>query len=776
MSFTKTQAPTLANRERNNDEIVCQTFVQSTRMYTSFSTKDDYAQFILSDLEGSDTCNELIYSDCCTYLDLDCPLQLSELGYDSVTAFVDSFNDFIIRGYQTHLGIVISKHQILWSTSCRPEKTSFHIIVKTPEFSWHKNCIKSGLKSFIKLLANETLDIPGFHYLSEKPFGTNEIQMFSLIDQSIYHINRCFRSLHCTKPKNNVRFQPLRHGKLVPVSHSMIVSYLVTETEKKSPYKLITEIKQIPKTTGLKRALLDRLAQKYGSKVSKVSGSLIQLRNLEKTRTCVISGEKNVSDNSFMIRKNGCLYYGCFNEACQGKLKMIHQFASTFQYYDDYQKILKMPIEERTLNLVHEYLRNAVVLCDVPGSHFYITSRQIPCKAFPELKSKEILSSPKLFSGNSNVKTLGASGDDISFSEELSRISQHRSMTIKSGTEWVPHLLDGPQPNLHTEKYNTFSGFCLDQDIPTTINFEKTAIFELLQRLTNFHEESFQYLCSFVSRKLNFPFRKMPISLCWIKTKQGCGKGSLARFLEALFSCNANVLISWNRMSQFTSQFNSEIQHALWLVLEEVTCQNKNSLREFSGLLRDVTSQTSCVLEKKGQDRTVCQNYANVVIFSNQLRVLNVSRDCRRVCVFEVNNEKTNNKEFFDKVHAEISNLDTMKAAFNWFRDRDTTGFDYRKYPKTKLLERLKNCSDDLDHKFVKYLFTEHFVGRSEYAFNAQGLYQAWQLFVELRGLTCKRDLGWMQSCFDDTVTLRFENDWYRVTHAETVKILKKYS
>ncbi len=525
----------------------------------------------------------------------------------------------------------------------------------------------------------------------------------------------------------------------------------------------------------MKRTLLDRLASEYGSKVHKVSGCLVQLRNVG-TRKCPIGLEENETDNSFMIRKNGCLYLGCHNEACQGKLHMIHQFSSTFQYYEDYQKLLQMPQEERTLALIHEYLRSSVVFCDVPGNPYFCTTRQVPCKYFPELMTREVLKTGKLFSGNANIKVRGASGDNISFSDELTRISHNRALTVKTGSVWVPHLKDGDQPNLQKDKYNTFSGFSLEQDIETQVSFPETAIYELLQRLTNLDIESMNYFCSFVSAKLKRPFYKAPISLCWVNTKQGCGKGTLKRFLEVLFSCNADVMISYSKMSQFTSQFNSEIQKALWMCLEEMSCRDKNSLREFSGLLKDVTSQETCTLELKGQDRTVCDVYANVIIFSNSLRVLNVSRDCRRICCFEVNNDKTNDKEFFDKIHTEITDLKVMKAAFDWFLNRDTSKFDFRKYPKTKLLERLKNCSDDLDHKFVQFLFKDYFQGRSEYSFNAHGLYQAWQEFVESRGLTCKRDLGWCQSCFDDTVELRFIDDWYIVTHDEIVKILKIYS
>lgn len=155
---------------------------------------------------------------------------------------------------------------------------------------------------------------------------------------------------------------------------------------------------------------------------------------------------------------------------------------------------------------------------------------------------------------------------------------------------------------------------------------------------------------------------------------------------------------------------------------------------------------------------------------------MNVSRDCRRVCVFEVNNDKCNDKEFFDSVWAEIKDAKVMKSAFEFFKNRDVKSWDYRNYPKTKLLERLKNCSDDLDHKFVKYLFKEYFTGEFEYSFTAQGLYDAWQLFIDTRGLQCRRDLGWCQSCFDDTVTLRYIDERYYVNNLEIKVILEKYT
>ena len=776
MSYTKTQNPTLESRKRNQDSIVAQLSVENTRLYTSFHGPDDYAKFILSHEEGADTCNELIWTDCCTFLDIDCPLQLSELGFSDVPDFVNQFNQFLIENFSVLLGVTITEHQILWANSTRPEKTSFHVIVKSPIFFWKAEQINAQLKTFVQILADKTLDIPGFHYLTEK---NDEIQTTSLLDTSIYHLHRCLRSLLCRKPENDVLLKPMRHGVVLPGTHSLIVQYLVTETEQdthKKPYKLLVQRKPVVKPR-IQRSLLDRLAAKYGSKVHDIKGSLIQLRNVDKCRYCPISEESNSSDNAYILRKNGNLYLGCFNEACQGKLKQIYAFQSTFQSYDCYKKLLKMPQAERTVSIVQEFLRNTCCFIDIPGKGTFVTSRIIPCLGFKSLKSREIIEANQLFSGNSDVKFQSAANTELSISEVLKDLVQTRNLPIFSGIHWVPFLKTGKyQPTLHPERFNTFSGFSLDsEDIKTTVEFEKTKIFELFCYLTDFQEESTKYLHDFIAHKLQKCFFKAPISLCFINTKQGCGKGTFAKFLELLFSCNATVMCSFNRMSQFTSVFNSLYEKALWVCLEEVTCESKNSLKQFSGLLKDVTSQTSCTLEKKGQDKVVCDFRGNILIFSNQFNCLSVSRDCRRNCVFETNNGKCNDKEFFDEIYRELLDLPTMRSAFKFYATRDISLFDYRIYPKTKLLERLKQCSDDLDMKFVQFLFTEQFTGQYSYEFSEMQLYELWREFVNSRGLESKRDLNWCACCFENTIQIKKENGIYYITQTEVTAILKDY-
>ena len=52
-SFWRTQKPCLEHAEKNCDDIVFSTFIHGIRMYSSVSNKDEYARFLLSDLEGT---------------------------------------------------------------------------------------------------------------------------------------------------------------------------------------------------------------------------------------------------------------------------------------------------------------------------------------------------------------------------------------------------------------------------------------------------------------------------------------------------------------------------------------------------------------------------------------------------------------------------------------------------------------------------------------------------------------------------------------------------
>ena len=320
-------------------------------------------------------------------------------------------------------------------------------------------------------------------------------------------------------------------------------------------------------------------------------------------------------------------------------------------------------------------------------------------------------------------------------------------------------------------KLNSFSGFVLDDpNILTSINFSQTHTFDLLGRLCNFDENCVNYLFDFLALRLQKVGQVKPgIALCFLRSEPGSGKGTFCEFLKVLFACSRTTVVSYNKLKQFQSPFNSELQHAIWLVLEEIS----SKVREVDGLLKDMCTTTSILLEAKNENRKVCDFYGTMCLFSNKIRSVNISRNDRRMCVFESNPDKANDKKYFDPIYKELRNLKTMRSAFIFFASRDISGFDFRKFPKTKLREHVQNCSDSFEHKFYKHIFKHIFVGEYSYRISPGNLYEEWNDFCLSYGSTMKRDRGFVTSNFESSFQPKILNDSYELTQKQINTKLK---
>ena len=770
MTLWKKQSPALEHREQTGDEIVCQYFLEGSRVYTTFPDVHSYAKFILTE---NNTANELLYGAVHTFFDIDCKVTLSELGFSSVPEFVTKFTDFLIRGFGKHLDTDVPARNFLWSSSTRPGKVSFHITVLTENKFWSTENKSVDLRKFVKILEQETLNEKGFYYLEEK---NDEISMHSVLDASIYTKNRCLRSLGARKPDSEVRFKPMKDGSLIPVTERLIRKHSVTIPKSEIPdreeFKLKTKVLQ-KKNSPFKRSLLEKYAAEYQCEVVSVSGSLVKLRNAEKCRVCPINKEENFSDCAFFIRKNHCLFYGCFNAECTGRLHKVHEFESRFKFYEDYQSIIDMPKTERARSLIEEYLISTLSFVDQPDNDFFVTNSMRPVTGFKKLEARHTVCSPNLFYRNTDI-SVEVAGDKLKFSDVLRCLVQQRKIRTYNSVTWKPFIEKYPVI-LQKNKLNIFSGFVLDDSrIKTNVDFTKTTLYDLLHRLTNFDTECFSYFCRFLALRIQQPSFKPSIALCFLNSCPGVGKGTLVEFFKKLWACGKTTVVSFNKLSQFTSVFNSELEFCIWCVLEELSCKNKGSLREFSGLLKDMTSTNSLLLERKSENRRACDFHGTLMLFSNEIRCLNLSRNDRRCFIVESNSDKANKKEYFKKCYGELEDLKILRSAFLFFQNIDLTGFDYRLFPKTELRSQVQNCSDNIEHKFYKHLFKEVYVGQYSYQFNERELFHHWKEFCDDYGCIYRRDRGWVTSTFESSFQPeKNEHDFYSITQTELTKKLR---
>ena len=733
----------LDQRATAKDEIVCSTFIEGVRVYLSFADKDEFARFILGSADGHDMCNELLWWHSYGYLDLDSPHTLEELGWGSQDAFVSAFNELLVHCHREHLGVELQPHNMLWSTSSREGKTSYHIKIDVPYF-WPVATRKVEMKDFFRLVDQKCRDTKGMHWFDS---SGDDVTQHSLIDLSVYSPNRCFRAIGNHKPNSDVVFVPL-NGR---VSHSSIVSNLLTVVPEQLPvmsaFVLKSKCKVVQHIKPVSIGLLSTLASKYGAEYQSTSGSLVLLRN-KGCRVCPIGHEKNTGDHCYFILKDrgATVYFGCHNAECSGKLLKVHESERTSKYihYDDYEVLLKA--EEPTVADVQEYMRDVVKFVDKTTDPFFVCTSKNGVRCFDnKIVTAETNCSKTLFRGYSDICLPGE--EPIRFSKVLGGLLATRQIPTYSDAVWYPFLKKNPIA-LPAKKYNLFQGFALEQVPSNDIDFEKTQLYDLVVKLSGGKPEPLNYLLNFIAEKLQYPYQKKPVCLCFINSKEGTGKGSFGLMLQRLFCCGTNSFISFNSLQAFANSFNGIKSRALFICLEEITAK-KNCLREYNGYLKDQISSTEIMEEIKNRERSLKPWFANIMVYSNEFNVMSCSRTDRRLAMFESISTQANSKEYFERLHKELDSIEHMKAAFDYFANRDTSSWNYRQLPGGKIKQKLTKVSERATTKFHRYLFESCLADQQTYWFTEEELYSYYKDYVELFGVSRRSDRSYVCSNFE---------------------------
>ena len=755
--YYRTQQPCFDAMGENT--MVCQTFVQGQRRYCSFPNKQTMVDYSTEDTY----CNELLKGHIqLGYFDLDAEgMSLASLGWKSQEHFTGEFTTFLINQYEKHLGVQLMSKHVLWSTASTPEKLSYHIVVAHPDYYWSQANKCEQFKTFTKILEQESMETDGFHFLTER---NNEIHLQSVLDSCVVSKNRCFRMLGCRKPSKVNHLEPLKDGKRVPITNALRHKFLITVLDPEGRMEPQLKTKFTPKRSpGLSRTMLSQLAKQYGSKLVKTAGSLIVLRN-DGPRKCPIGGEVNESDNAFFVRKHNCLYLGCHNRECQGRLHKAMQLESRFKFYEDHRKILDTPKDERASSLIREYIVSTTSFVDRPDDAYLVSYSKTNPKIWNVESSKCVLTKT-LFKGHGDIVVSCSDREKpVCFSGVLKDLLQSRKLKTYNDMGWCPYIRSNPV-SYPVNKLNTFSNFALDNDsLETQIDFTQTRIFELLNRLCNFDKTCTEYLLNFIALRLQKVGSCKPgIALCFLNSKPGSGKGTLKEFLRSLFACHQTTVVSYNKLSQFTSQFNSELEHAIWLCLEEIN----SKVRDIDGLIKDMTTTEQIMLEPKGENRRQCDFYGTLLMFSNKIRTLNIARNDRRMCILESNSDQANCKEYFEPIYAEIRNLEVMRAAFLYFANRPIQDFDFRKFPKTKLREQVQKCSSSFEYQFYKHMFVKCLTpNQGCYRFSQPELYEMWRSFSYEYGSANKRDRGYVVASFESEFSPDLDGEQYVLQEA----------
>ena len=266
-----------------------------------------------------------------------------------------------------------------------------------------------------------------------------------------------------------------------------------------------------------------------------------------------------------------------------------------------------------------------------------------------------------------NIGSLWLDSDDHTF---------YNQITFKPGT-----TIKGPF-------YNTWAGFGIKYDSKKDV-IEATEKCEMLlkhikKRWCENDEFLYNWTMSWMASILQKPGHKWK-SCIVLRGTQGCGKGVVVEKLAKIIG--RNYYMHAARQNDVLGRFNSCLEEKLLVFCDEIVWGGQ---KQMEGFLKIMISEDEIPIEKKGVDIRYVNNYARLIMASNESWCCPCGQNSRRYLVLEVNDDllkPENEEELNDIIDTDPEDFATV--LYNW----DITGFNGNKVPKTEGLKIQQSLS-----------------------------------------------------------------------------------
>lgn len=212
---------------------------------------------------------------------------------------------------------------------------------------------------------------------------------------------------------------------------------------------------------------------------------------------------------------------------------------------------------------------------------------------------------------------------------------------------------------------------------------------ELVERvLCSGDRASADYVLRWIAFMLQRPGTSPEAAICF-RGREGTGKGTLARALMAIAGAHGLTVSS---PQQFAGRFNAHLRNVAFLFADEAFWPGH---KEAEGVLKQLVTEPVVSYEGKGADIVSGRNLVHLMMASNNDWIVPAGLDARRFAVFDVSDERRNDKAFFGALNAQMA-AGGLAAMLHDLLALDVSGWHpSRGIPQTQALAEQKAASLD---------------------------------------------------------------------------------
>lgn len=266
-----------------------------------------------------------------------------------------------------------------------------------------------------------------------------------------------------------------------------------------------------------------------------------------------------------------------------------------------------------------------------------------------------------------------AFGNDISFIDKW--LVNNETINVKEKMDVYPDTYNCPD-----NVYNLWKPFVMEK---YTQPYNKKTddlniILNHIKILCGNDEKMYNYFIRWISKMIQQPHIKLTCML--FISKQGAGKGTLMELFRRMMG-NEKVYETTNPSRDVWGNFNEMMTDAFLVNINEFEyIDAKKGEGQFKGLITDPT----ITINPKGQKPIKVKSHHHFIGTTNKENPIPLENGDRRFVIAKSSNEKCKDSVYFTGLYKLLENNDTVRTAYDYFKNYDITEFDHTVFPESE--------------------------------------------------------------------------------------------
>jgi len=303
----------------------------------------------------------------------------------------------------------------------------------------------------------------------------------------------------------------------------------------------------------------------------------------------------------------------------------------------------------------------------------------------------------RLLFGNKRVK-VGEKGEAVKVGDAW---LNHSARPTYFNTVFTPGVTGGAALNL-------FTGFSI---APASGDWSLLRT-HIKNAICHNNSDYFDYFMTYLADIIQHPGRKQGSCIVLLGEK-GAGKSIFDAMSHIIGEAHA---LKIDKIGSLVGKFNSHLERCIFLQVEESIWGGD---KQSEGVLKNLITSDTLLIEGKGRDPYFSKNYTRVVITSNEAWVVPASADERRFFVLEADPIHRGDLRYFEAIASQMKSggyAAMVCELMNYVPQSDLGWDQLRAPPKTKWLANQMEQSKSLHARFIEELIEQGSVDIDERA------------------------------------------------------------